>query len=346
MSQPGWYGDVLRDLGGGDAGQAEPAGWPALLNPAMEADTATLPAVGRARPLAAEPTPPPDPAAAARAVRALTGRHPRGEPPARAALRVARRLLGARATAEAHAIAGDLGRVTQPVTTCRRILVAGVAGGSGATTLAALLALAFAGHRRDRVLALDATAGAGSLSFRLGSALHWSYPDLIRSGLDGAAKVVGAGERLGVLDRPAGVALDDFWTAGSWIARYYAVSVLDGGAEGATDPRYLAHPHSLVLAVPATVDGVRAALTWLDRTGPEVAGRTVPVLVGHAPVHGLRDGPALRALCAGTPAVALEYDRSLATGAPLWPKRLGLPTVDAVLRIAGLALTIACGGRS
>ncbi|HEV7712621.1 MAG TPA: hypothetical protein VGP16_30795 [Asanoa sp.] len=345
MSQPGWYGEVMRDLDGGDGSQAQPAGWPALLNPAVELATTTLPAVGRARP-APPAAPPADPAAAAKAVRALTGRHPHGEPPARAALRVARRLLGTRATAEAHAIAGDLGRLTQPVTTCRRILVAGVAGGAGATTLAALLGLAFTGHRRDRVLALDATAGAGSLSFRIGSAVHWSYPDLVRSGLDDAARVIRASERLGVLDRPAGVDLDDFWTVGSWIARYYAVSVLDGGADGATDPRYLAHMHSLVLAVPATVDGIRAALTWLDRTGPEIAGRTVPVLVGHAPVHGLRDGPALRALSTGSPAVPLGYDRSLATGAPLWPKRLGLPTVDAVLRIAGLALTIACGGRS
>ncbi|MEV4617880.1 hypothetical protein AB0J74_04060 [Asanoa sp. NPDC049573] len=341
MSQPGWYGDVMRDL---DAGAAEPAGWPALLNPAVEQSTTTLPAVGRARPPApAEPAPPRD---VTNAVRALTGRHPRGEPPARAAARVARRLLGARATAEAHAIAGDLGRVTQPVTTCRRVLVAGVAGGAGATTLAALLALAYTGHRRDRVLALDATAGGGSLPFRIGSAVRWSYPDLVAAGPDDAARVLRGGERLGVLDRPAGVDLDDFWTVGSWIARYYAVGVLDGGAEGATDPRYLAHMHSLVLAVPATVDGVRAALVWLDRAGPEVAGRTVPVLVGHAPVHGLRDGPALRALAAGTPAVPLAYDRSLATGAPLWPKRLGLPTVDAALRIAGLALTIACGGRS
>src|SRR4051812_4913901 len=115
MSQPGWYGDVMRDL---DGSAAEPAGWPALLNPAVEQSTTALPAVGRARPPApaAEPAVPGDPAAAAKAVRALTGRHPRGEPPARAALRVARRLLGTRATAEAHAIAGDLGRVTQPVT--------------------------------------------------------------------------------------------------------------------------------------------------------------------------------------------------------------------------------------
>jgi hypothetical protein len=65
-----------------------------------------------------------------------------------------------------------------PVSTCRRIAVVSVRGGAGKTTLAALLSMALAEHREDRLLAVDADAVLGSLPMRLDMAAARSPHDL------------------------------------------------------------------------------------------------------------------------------------------------------------------------
>jgi Mrp family chromosome partitioning ATPase len=90
-----------------------------------------------------------------------------------------------------------------PVSTCRRIAVVSVRGGAGKTTLAALLGMALAEHREDRVLAVDADAVLGSLPMRLGMAAARSLHDLAaarrQSWEDSSAYLMHAGPRLWVL---------------------------------------------------------------------------------------------------------------------------------------------------
>jgi hypothetical protein len=326
---------------------------PAAPVPAVPAPHAVAAAPVPAPPLPALPVPrstAPVPAADSAVLGGLVGRQPSGDGMRSSIVRVARRALGATASAEAYEISNDLRQVVQPVTTCRRILVSGVRGGAGATTLAALLGLAYAGHRHERTLAMDVTSGNGSLSFRLGDAAVWSYHDVARltqqPDLDQAARLVQSRGQLSLLPRPPAVDIDSYWTTSAVLTRFFSLAVVDGGYEALTAPGYLDRAHAHVLAIPATVDGVRTALAWMAAVGPEMWRRTVPVLVGHAPDSGLRLDATRRALdSAAAPATWLGYDRSLATGSALQPKRLSQQTIDTVLHIAGAALTRACGER-
>jgi hypothetical protein len=273
------------------------------------------------------------------------------DPLGRAATRALRQALGASASADARGAADDLRQVVQPVTTCRRVLVGAVRGGAGATTLAALLGCAYAKHRDDLVVAMDAGRGHGSLGFRLDGAAAWSSADLAAlaglADVQAAARLVRGRGRLSVLPRPPGVDLDRYWSKSAALTRFLGVAVVDGGHDALTVPGHLDGAHSLVLAVPATVDGVRSALAWLEDADDGLSRRTVPVLVARAPHHGLRPAAAVRALSAGGPAATwLRYDPVLATGAPLDLPRLAADTVGAVLHVAGAALTSAIGGRS
>ncbi|WP_158079342.1 AAA family ATPase [Actinomadura sp. CNU-125] len=72
-----------------------------------------------------------------------------------------------RAADDVRALAEHGRWLARPVTTGRRIAVTGIRGGSGKSTVAALVATVLARHRRDRVLALDADPQFGSLPLRL-----------------------------------------------------------------------------------------------------------------------------------------------------------------------------------
>lgn len=277
----------------------------------------------------------------------ITGKPPRGGGHGRAG-RSLRRAFDPTASADVYGATEDLRRVTQPVTTCRRILVGGVRGGAGATTLAALLACAFVKHRNDLVLAMDAAPGHGSLEFRLDGTAVWTDADLAalagRNDAREAAQLARGRGRLSLLPRPAGTDLDAYWEQAARLTRFYGVALIDGGHDSLTTPGYLDGAAALVLAVPATVDGARCALAWLDEADPGLWRRTVPVLVGRAPHSGLRRPAAVRALRAGeTAATWLAYDPVLATGAPLDLASLAEETVRAVVRVAGAALTLAAG---
>jgi hypothetical protein len=247
---------------------------------------------------------------------------------------------------EVHALTDDLHRMQQPITTCRRILVAGVRGGAGATTLAALLSCAYVRYRGDGALALETTRGHGSLAYRLGAAMRLTSEDassLVRRPPGEAAAALSQHQRRPtLLSRPGTMDLDAYRDVSTRLMRFFGLAVIDGGHDAVIQPGYLADGHSLVLAIPATLDGMRTALAWFAEVAPDLRARTVPVLVDQSPDATLNHARATESLRgAGAPACVLEYDRSLAVGAPLQPVRFARLTTPAVARIGAAALTLA-----
>jgi hypothetical protein len=253
-------------------------------------------------------------------------------------------------SARVHAYTDDLARIQQPVTTCRRILVAGVRGGAGATTVAALLAGALARFRSDAVLACETNRGHGSLAYRLTAVRPWSGAEvagLLGGEPDDAVRAL-AGQRgqVHLLTRPGGLDLETYRETYTALLRFFGVAVLDAGHDAMVVPGHLGTGHSLVLAIPATLDGMRTALTWYGEVGPQRLPGTVAVLVEQNPGRGLnlaRAADRLRA--AGSLVCVLRYDRSLAAGAPLSPRHYAEATTPAVVQVAAAALTAACGNR-
>ncbi|MFI9529103.1 hypothetical protein [Micromonospora rosaria] len=287
-----------------------------------------------------------------------------GDNPGRRLARLVSGLVGAPTTAaEVHALLDDLRRVQRPLTTCRRILVAAVRGGAGATTLTGLLATVFATYRGDGALALETTLGHGSLEFRFSesgpaAAGVWTADQVAAMSQlppsDVAERMSHEDHRVHLLPRPGHMGLDTYGEAARALMRFFGCAVIDGGHDALTQPGHLGTVHTVVLAIPATVDGVRTAGIWFRETDPELHARTVPVLMEVSPgsrldparvADALRDGggaSAVRALDAssGRPHL-LPYDRSLATGAPVRTGLLAHRTTPTVVRIAATALALA-----
>jgi len=257
---------------------------------------------------------------------------PRGDSVARRIGQAARDLVTGAAAAREQA---ELAAGAQlPVTTGRRIAVVSPRGGAGRTTVAALLACAFAARRADHVLIADAEPGLGSLAWRLDvsppadpAALG---PRLLaaRAGtladVDALLPATAAGLRV----LPAGAGTTGEITQA--LSRFFAVTVIDGGGPPTPDA------HAAVFVTPTTPDGVRSTAVALDQW----RGAAVAVLVARERVARPPSGALEHA---GLPVVRLPYDRHLAAGEVLRLDRLAAATHREVMRLAGLALRAALG---
>ena len=282
-----------------------------------------------------------------------------GDPPARRCLRALRTILGREATREVEELAALAERAGQPITTGRRITVAGVRGGAGKSTVSALLTTTLAGLRRDHVLAVDADADAGSLPLRLGP---------LGDGVTGAGDLAPASAFQRVaryLDRTAGgvwlwrralsaaLARQDEAQAAlllrdrvRFLGRHFAVTVADLGAglHGAANRALIADSHAVLLTGTATLDGVLGVDAALRRLGQDhgFATLTRAVLVLATTVPGplgvdlRRAADGLRSF--GVPVLILPFDRHLALGAAIDQSRLGAGTRAAALRVAAATM--------
>ena len=276
----------------------------------------------------------------------LTGPLPRGEG---AGTRVARALSRAFSSGkQPREWAEVLAAVQQPVTTGRRIAVASARGGAGKTALCALVGTVFAQHRADPVLALDAYPDDGSLAWRLGvdptTRLSALAPVSQSGDLASLSQVlprtsrglwVAPGEFQGHPDLPRDVARG--------LSRLFAVELLDCGNGMATPAvnAVLADSHVVVVAVPATPDGVRATSAALSRVSPAALQRVVVALnaVDERASAVLRWKAAReRFERMGVPVVAVPHDRHVAAGGVIAPDRLAEPTILAGSRLAAWAL--------
>ncbi|MFC5058564.1 cellulose synthase operon protein YhjQ/BcsQ [Saccharothrix xinjiangensis] len=297
----------------------------------------------------AVPVPPLDP-------ESVAGRRRAGEPAHRRVARSVRRVF-ASSSAEVHELAELIAAVQQPITTGRRIAVTGVRGGAGKTTVAALIGRVFARRRADRVLAVDADPEVGSLAWRLGTPTGHPVTVLARRLL--------AGEVLGMADLepllgaagpglwsvpapvrpgPAADAVSAAREVGRSLSRHFGVTVLDCGHGMVLPAPVLVEAHAVVVAAPATLDGVRSTRVVLDRlhAAPGVVdlGRVVVVLSSlNDRSEGVDLDRARRAVgVLGVPVVHLGFDRHLAGGGVVDVRRLAEPTVVSATRVAALAL--------
>ncbi|ONK12170.1 hypothetical protein [Streptomyces sp. MP131-18] len=349
----GWQRDAFRDMGGATA-PPEPAPQQPPQQPPQPPQP--RPSPPRARPPHRQEQPAP---VSAPVVRPDVGKVParRGDPFTRRAGRALRQLLmssASRDTAEATAAARA---IQQPITTGRQIAVTSIRGGAGKTTVAALLALAFAHYRTDSVLAVEADPALGTLPHRLGAdQVRWSAADLARivdpsmnitevTGyllpFTGASGGPGGGWLLPGSQGAIGAELDidTYRIVMTSLRRYFGTTVVDCETLPAEVARTaLTTTQARVLVAPATPEGAaatRSVLDWMAGLHRSMLATTVVALTRSSPGMDLNDRKAAAYLEAGgAMVVPLPYDRSLAAGGEIRGALLAEATRAAAARLA------------
>ncbi|WP_433325764.1 AAA family ATPase [Spirillospora sp. CA-294931] len=249
--------------------------------------------------------------------------------------------------------------IQHPVTTGRRIAVIGVRGGTGKSTVAALVASVFARYRQDRVLALDVDPERGSLPLRLGLRGQYTLTDLARAELATASfdqvepYLAHPLERLWALPGTRGpiggaaLSADTYRSTGIPLTRFFGVTITDSGAGIRTELHraVLRAAHAQVLVATATPEGAASvghALDWMAANGLQALHpRTIVVFTAHSPTmaQGLDVKRASEVLTeVGAGVVRMGYDRHMAVGAALDPSRLAQATHVTAVTIAAEAL--------
>ncbi|MFI2237909.1 MinD/ParA family protein [Streptomyces chrestomyceticus] len=285
-----------------------------------------------------------------------TPRH--GESVAARAVRALRRTVYASATREVADATRTAEMLQRPVTTGRQIAVTSIRGGSGKSTVAALLGTAYAHYRQDPVLFLEADPALGSLPLRLGAeTVRWTTGDLAdlvtpdMSLPDVTGHLVPLPDNAWLLPASrgqVGTGLDSraYERAVVALRRYFGVMVIDCETLPAEVGRVaLAAAHSRVLTSPATPEGVSstyAVLRWMRELPRRLLPGTVVVLTELTPHPGIDLDAATRQLRSTGAAVrTLPYDRHLASGGPIHTASLAHPTRKAAARLAAEVFRLA-----
>jgi MinD-like ATPase involved in chromosome partitioning or flagellar assembly len=274
-----------------------------------------------------------------------------GDPLVRRVSRGVRRAVGASVADEVRRTADVEQILSRAVPSCRQIAVTSIRGGAGKTTVAGLTATVIAQYRRDRVLAVDADSGLGSLPLRLGVRAERSLHELIattpRTFDEAAPFLARTADGLWVLSGTAGgqitreLDLATFKLAAGGMSRYFSAIVVDCGAGLLAELQrgILSDAHAQVMVTPGTVDGAlsaRGALEWQARNGYQhLLTRTVIAFVTHTPHIDADLTRAAQLLSGGgMPVVHMPYDRHLATGTTVESARIGQETRAAAIRVA------------
>ncbi|MGW1538858.1 nucleotide-binding protein [Streptomyces sp. NPDC002309] len=315
--------------------QQQPAPAPARRAPASRATPDTRPVVDRRI--------------------AETGLKPRrGEPFGTRALRAVRRTVSSSAAREVAETTATAEVLQQTVTTGRQIAVTSIRGGSGKTTVAALLGTTYAHYRQDPVLVVEADPALGSLPLRLGAEnLRWTTGDLAdvvepqMSLLDVTGYLVQLPDNAWLLpgsQGQVGAMLDTraYERVMVSLRRYFGVTVVDCETLPAEVARTaLSAAQARVLTVPATLEGVastHAVLQWMRGLPRDITTSTVVVLTETVPHAGVDLDKAAEPLKAtGASVRVLPYDRHLAAGGAIRTDLLARATRQAA---AGLAAEV------
>lgn len=240
--------------------------------------------------------------------------------------------------------------VEAPITTGRRIIVLGTAGGAGATTVTGVLAKLLGSIRQEAVMAVDATDQSGVLLHRLGTATAAPLSVLIRQFRaqpvrtlpDATAHAAACGNQVfaaartdvrALADSP--IALAEWTDVSSTLSRFMAVTVVDAGAAPLSRHAgaLLETAHAVVLVSPPGEDGslrLESVRNALASAFPNVQQLGVTV---HSRMQAHKRPQA------GNPGEnLLPFDRHLAGGGALHLSRLGSRTRIAATEVAGRAL--------
>ncbi|HET9380902.1 MAG TPA: MinD/ParA family protein [Streptomyces sp.] len=283
---------------------------------------------------------------------AAAGLKPRhGESFGARALRAVRRTVSSSAAREVAETTATAEALQQPVTTGRQIAVTSIRGGSGKTTVAALLGATYAHYRQDPVLLVEADPALGSLPIRLGAeSLRWTTGDLAdvvepqMTLLDVTGYLVQLPDNAWLLpgsQGQVGAMLDtrSYERVMVSLRRYFGVTVVDCETLPAEVARTaLSAAQARVLTVPATLEGIastHAVLQWMRGLPRDITTTTVVVLTETVPHLGLDLGRATERLKAtGAGVHVLPYDRHLAAGGVLRTELLARATRQAATRLA------------
>ncbi|WP_411133193.1 MinD/ParA family protein [Streptomyces sp. C10] len=274
-----------------------------------------------------------------------------GESFAARAARALRRTLSSSAAREVAEITRTAAVLQQPVTTGRQIAVTSIRGGSGKSTVAALLGTTYAHYRHDPVLFLEADPALGSLPQRLGAeSLRWTTSDVAdivkadMSLLDVTGYLVQLPNNAWLLPASQGqigVMLGSraYERVVVALRRYFGVMVIDCETLPAEVGRVaLGAAHGRVLTTPATPEGIRSTysvLQWMQGLPRHVMAGTVVVLTELVPHSGLDLDEAIQMLrSTGVSVQVLPYDRHLAAGGRIHTELLAHPTRQAAARLA------------
>ncbi|WP_405613798.1 MinD/ParA family protein [Streptomyces sp. NBC_00076] len=327
--------------------QAQPQAYPQQQQPPAQPPQAQAPAP-RAR--SARATPDSRPVVDEKL--ASAGRGPRrGEPFSARALRAVRRTVSSSAAREVAETTATAEVLQQPVTTGRQIAVTSIRGGSGKTTVAALLATTYAHYRQDPVLAIEADPALGSLPLRLGAqTLRWTTGDLAdvvqpqMTLLEVTGYLVQLPENAWLLpgsQGQVGAMLDTkaYERVMVSMRRYFGVTVVDCETMPAEVARTaLSAAQGRILTVPATLEGIastHAVLQWMRGLPRDITTTTVVVLTETVPHTGVDLGKAAERLKeTGASVRVLPYDRHLAAGGTIRTELLARDTREAATRLA------------
>ncbi|MGF1429632.1 CHAT domain-containing protein [Kitasatospora sp. LaBMicrA B282] len=195
-----------------------------------------------------------------------------------------------------------LGVIRTPVAGCHRIALLGPTGGAGTTTTTIALGATLAGVRRDKVIAIDADRGAGTLRGRTDR----------RTGLEILADDLAPAV-------PTGFDAVDYRRVVDALGHRYPIILTDLGTGPLHGP-VLDLVDQLIIVATTGVDGAAGALTAVDRLSAQ--GRADLVRRSIAVVSGARGtGEAMRiedvvaqfqARCRGV--IVVPFDESLAAG--------------------------------
>lgn len=243
----------------------------------------------------------------------------------------------------------------------RRIVVLGCTGGAGQSTTALMLGHTLARHRDDRVVAVDAATGGGSLTSRIEQETPETLTSLL-AGLHGVSgyltmrgfttrtasglEVVGAdgdaeaeqrlADRNLFSDRRLGEAL-------SLLDRHYKLTVIDPAASLAA--RVLPYADQLVLVLPASEEASEAvAMTyeWLDGHGCADLRRRAVMVVNGVSRRSMADVEQAEAVASGRcrAIVRVPWEDGLAPGGAevVDPGRLRAAGRRAYLALAGVVV--------
>lgn len=354
-----WQHDVLRQLGA--TGPTGHTGAPAATGTPAVADAVADAAPRPPRPPAPTAPPPPPPLPSPLSVpliapelAAAEGRSRHGDTLARRTARALRSLVTS-AARDTAAVTEAAQAIQQPVTTGRQIAVTSIRGGSGKSTVAALLGLTYAHYRADPVLAVEADPALGTLPRRLGAdEVRWSCADLARI-VDPSMRITdltgyllpfeGGGWLLPGSQGSVGaqIDVDTYRTVMAAVRRYFGTTVVDCETLPAEVARTaLVTGQARVLTAPATVEGVaatRTVLDWLGKVHRSMLPTTVVALVRTSPHSTLDVRRASAQLASGGAAVVpLPYDRHLAAGGAVRPGLLGRATREAAASLAAAVM--------
>lgn len=238
----------------------------------------------------------------------------------------------------------------------QRVAVVAGKGGVGRTTLTALLGTVMAELRGDRVVALDADPGPGTLAARTGVVAARPVQELlaqvragVRPELTGLARFTGLSGRLEVVavdpttdgiaaTQPGRLTEDDLDELTLVLSGFYHVLLADCGGWNPGMVAAVRPDHVLVVGTATADRAGRAedALDWLAATGVTIDPARVTVALNLVDPAGRTDLDRLREPFArrGFPVVPIPQDPALRSGETLNWSRLATPTRLGVYALA------------